>query len=458
MKSATTLEAAVNSKIIPPGSRIYCSGNAATPQKLLGRLAGDESIRDVDLYCVLPLGEQDVMRKVFGDAACSRINYRIIFNSGFTREAVNAGKAKYQLWHLSQTPRQIRRYVKPNVVLLQVSGPDYGGNYSLGTTVEAVLAAIHTAKETGGIVIAERNLRMPFVLGPTVPEHMIDYFIDVDYPLPASPAAPIDDTAQRIARIITRLYIEDGSTLQFGIGGVPEAVADAIIEKGVKDLGIHTEVLASAMIKLIRRGIVTNKKNRRKGDDFSIGTVFLADSKEDYDWLHFNSSVQGRASNYTNSILVIAQQPNMVAINSAIGVDLAGNIWADSMTGRQIYSGIGGQADFIRAAPYSEGGRAVIALKATTGKGVSKIVDMCPEGITTTAIPADQVILVSEYGAFEPFGLSVGEKAVGIAHLAAPEFRDELLGKIYSNPAFHDPKSANISGRPKGFTPYDKAG
>jgi len=457
MKSATTLEQAVNSTTIPPGSRIYCGGNAATPQRLLAQLIEDREIRDVDLYSVLPLGDKDLLKRAFSEELCERITYRIIFNSGFTRGAVNSGLAKYQLWHLSQTPRQIRRYVKPDVVLLQVSGPDHGGNYSLGTTVEAVLAAIHTAKENGGIVIAERNRRMPFVLGTTVQEHMIDHFVDVDYELPVSPVSPIDEQARRIARIITHLYIEDGSTLQFGIGGVSEAVADAVIEKGVRDLGIHTEVLASAMIKLIRRGIVTNKKNRRKGDDFSITTICLADSERDYDWLHFNSSVQTRASNYTNSILVIAQQPNMVAINSAIGVDLHGNIWADSMQARQIYSGIGGQADFIRAAPYSEGGRAVIALKSMTAKGVSKIVDMCPEGITTTAIPADQVILVTEYGAFEPFGLSVGEKAIGIAHLAAPEVRDGLLGKICGNPAFHNPKSAFVSGKPKGLTLFEDA-
>ncbi|MFH1725797.1 MAG: acetyl-CoA hydrolase/transferase C-terminal domain-containing protein [Elusimicrobiota bacterium] len=457
MAIVTTAEKAVNSTVIPPGSRIYSSGNAATPQVLLNQLAADGSIRDVDLYGVLFLGKDEIMSRVFSRKVCERVTFRIIFTSAYTREAVNAGWAKYQLWHLAEIPRHLRRHIRPDVVFLQVSGPDNGGNYSLGTTVEGVLAAVQTAKESGGTVIAERNRRMPFVLGTAIPEEYIDYIVDTDYDLPVTPVSPIDEKSRRIGEIITNLYIEDGSTLQFGIGGVPEAVADAVIKKGVKDLGVMTELFADAMRKLVQKGIVTNKKNRRKGDAFSISSIFLADSREGYDWLHFNSSVQSRPSNYTNSILTIAQQPKMVAINSAIGVDLHGNIWADSLKARRVYSGVGGQSDFIRGCLYSEGGVPVIALKSTTQSGTSKIVDMCPEGITTTGIAADQVVLVTENGAFSPFGLSMGEKAVGIAYLAAPEAREKLLRRIYKSPFFHDPKGSFVDGYPKGFTPYEKA-
>jgi len=269
---------------------------------------------------------------------------------------------------------------------------------------------------------------MPFVLGTTIHESEIDYMLDTDYALPISPVHQPDEMSRRIGRLLTDRYISDGTTLQYGIGEVPEAVTDAIIDKGVKDIGIYTELFADAMRKLIDEGVVTN---RYLDVNFSIASIFLAADKEGYEWLHYNSSVQSRPCDFTNSILNIAKQPKMVAINSAIGVDLHGNIWADSLQGRQVYSGIGGQADFLRGSYLSEGGHAIIAMKSTTAKGISKIMDMCPEGITTTAIAADPVIIVTENGAFDPRGLNIAEHAIGIAHLAEPATRDKLLKRIF---------------------------
>ncbi|MGD8922254.1 MAG: acetyl-CoA hydrolase/transferase C-terminal domain-containing protein, partial [Candidatus Zixiibacteriota bacterium] len=165
---------------------------------------------------------------------------------------------------------------------------------------------------------------------------------------------------------------------------------------------------------------------------------------------------QSRPSDYTNSVFKIAEQPRMVTINSAIGVDLHGNIWADSLDARKIYSGVGGQSDFIRGAQFSEGGVAIIALKSRTRAGISKIVDRGPAGITTTATPSDHVILVTENGAFNPGGLSLGERAIGIAHLAAEPERDKLLKIIHDNPAFHKPDLIKTKGIP-GFVPYEEA-
>jgi acyl-CoA hydrolase len=301
---------------------------------------------------------------------------------------------------------------------------------------------------------------MPFVLGTTIPKNMIDYLIDSDYPLPISPVREPDDRAKRIGEIIAALYIQDGSgdepgsTLQYGIGEVPEAVTNAIICKGVRDLGIHTELFAGGMRKLVEAGVVTNRW--KKNVDYSISSIFLAESQEGYDWLDFNSSIQSMPSDYTNSIFHIAEQPNIVTINSAIGVDLHGNIWADSLDARKVYSGVGGQADFIRGAQYSEGGVAIIGMKAMTSDGISKIVDRCPAGITTTGIPADNVIIVTEYGAFDPRKLSLGERAVGIAHLAEPSEREALLETIHSDPAFHKPDVA-LHKRARGFIPYEEA-
>lgn len=440
----------INPIHIKPGSRLYASGNAATPQLLLRQLAIDKNIRGVDLIGVLFLGD---LGDLFSQETCRRITHRVIFNSPHTREAANRGWAKYQLMHLGDVPRQIREYVRPDVALISVSGPDNGGNYSLGTTVEGVVAAVESARRQNGMVIAERNARMPFILGTTIPESAIDYLIDSDYPLPVSPVKPPDEAAVKIGELIAQIYVKDRSTLQYGIGQVPEAVTAAIIRKGVRDLGIHTELFADAMRDLVDAGIVTNRFTSSR-DNFSVASIFLSGSPKGYQWLDFNSSVQSRPSDYTNGILNIARQPNMVAINSAIGVDLHGNIWADSLQARRIYSGVGGQSDFIRGAHLSDGGVPIIALKATTDKGLSKIVDKCPEGITTTAIAADPVVIVTENGAFDPRGLSISERAVGIAHLAAPEVREQLLRHIFDSPEFHQPRKSIQRGTAKGFIAY----
>lgn len=448
----------INKEIIKRGSVIYTSGNAATPQALLKQLGDDHSIKHVALYSILLLGDQ--IDSLFTEERCRELTHRVIFNSHITREPVNKGWAKYHPMHLSEVPRYALESEGFDVVLVSVAGPDNGGNYSLGTTVEGVLAAIQSCKRKGGVVIAEKNLKMPFVLGTTIPSEWIDYMVISDYDLPVSPVKQPDEEANKIGEIIASLFIDDGSgiepgsTLQYGIGEVPEAVTNAIIKRDLKDLSIHTELFASAMRRLIEHGAITNKW--KKSLNFSISSIFLAEDQKGYDWLHYNSSVQSRPSNYTNSVFKIAEQPKMVTINSAIGVDLHGNIWADSLDARKIYSGVGGQADFIRGAQFSKGGLSIIALKSMTKKGISKIVDRCPAGITTTAIPSDNVIIVTENGAFDPRRLSLGERAVGIAHLAPPEQREALLKSIHDDPAFHNPDLAIHKGVP-GFTTYKKA-
>ncbi|MDJ0784755.1 MAG: malonate decarboxylase subunit alpha [Desulfosarcinaceae bacterium] len=454
MKRVKTVQEVINSSLLKPGSRIYAAGNAATPQVLFRQLAADDSIRGIDLIGVLYLGE---VGDLFSEANCRRITHRIIFNGHHTREAANKGWAKYQLMHLGDIPTQVREYLKPDVALISVAGPDNGGNYSLGTTVEGVMAAVETARSQGGLIIAERNARMPFVLGDTVPAEWIDYLLDTDYALPASPVHPPDEMARRIGRIIAERFISHGCTLQYGIGQVPEAVTAAILDKGVRDLGIHTELFADAMQRLVEAGVVTNRFTATR-NKFSIASIFLSADAEGYDWLDYNSSVQSRPADYTNNILNIAAEPKMVAINSAIGVDLHGNIWADSMLARKIYSGVGGQCDFIRGANLSPGGVPIIAFKSATAKGISKVVEMCPEGITTTAIAADPVVIVTENGALDPRGLSISERAVGIAHLADGAIKDALLKKVYDSAEFHHPWAALSDGVPKGFTPFEAVG
>jgi 4-hydroxybutyrate CoA-transferase len=449
MKIIKEVSEVINTTLLKPGSVIYTSGNAATPQILLKQLINDTSIKDIELISVLLLGE---IEEIFSKETCQRIKHRVIFSGPYSRKALNEGMATYQVMHLSHIPYQIKNYLKPNVAFIQVSGPDKGGNYSYGTTVEGVQAAVNTARANGGIVIAERNKQMPFILGTTIDETNIDYLIETDYALPVIPYLRPDETAHKIGRLITELFISDGCTLQYGIGKVPEAVTDAVIDKGVKDIGIYTELFTDSMQRLIEKKIVTNKFS---DVNFSISSIFLAKDKAGYDWLDYNSSIQNRPCNFTNNILRIAQQHKMIAINSAIGVDLHGNIWADSLKSRQIYSGIGGQADFLRGAVLSKNGYAIIAMESTTTNGISKIIDMCPEGITTTAIAADPVAIVTENGAFNPMGLNLAEHAVGIAHLAEAHTKEMLLRKIYNSAEFYKPKIALREKPPKGFIPYE---
>lgn len=443
-------EEAVNSRILPPGSVIALHGSAATPRELCRQMARDTAIRDVSLISCLPMGE---IQEVFSEEACARITHRVTFNTALSRPAQNNGWAKYQLIHLSDIPRQVREYLKPTAALVSVAGPDHAGNYSLGPMVVEAKAAIETVKAQGGVVIAERNRRTPFILGTTIREHEIDYRIDTDYELPVSLAKTPDDRARRIGDIITALFISDGCTLQYGIGEVPAAVTDGILRKGVRDLGVHTELYTDSFRSLMEGGVVTN---RHTVDGVTIASIFQCGDQAGYDWLHFNCSVASRPSDYTNNALTIARQPKMIAVNSAMGVDLYGNIWADSVQAPFVYSGVGGQADFLRGARLSPGGVPIIAIKSTTPKGVSKILKSSPPGITTTAIPADPVVIVTEHGAMNPSGLSYVERVVAIAQLAAPEHRDGLLRYIFETPAFNKPREALREGCPKGFTPYDR--
>ena len=277
MKIVKRVDEIINPSTIPAGTIVYTGGNAATPQVLLKELIRNDKIRDIELLSILLLGD---IKGIFSKEVCERITHRVIFSGPHSREALNDGLATYQLMHLSDVPHQLKNYFKPDVVFISVAGPDNGDNFSYGTTVEGIQAAVEAAKKKGGLVIAERNANMPFVLGTTIHKSEIDFLIDSEYPLPLSPSAEPDETAMQIGRLVAELFIEDGTTLQYGIGEVPEAVTEAIIAKGVKDIGVHTELFADAMRKLVTAGIVTNKYRKT---NFSTSSIFLSNSQKGYD-------------------------------------------------------------------------------------------------------------------------------------------------------------------------------
>ncbi len=450
MKVIRAAEEAVNSRVLPPGTTVALHGSAATPRELCRAIIRDPALRGITMISCLPMGD---VAELFSPEVCARVDHRVTFNTALSREAQNSGRAKYQLMHLSDIPRQVREFLRPDAALISVAGPDNAGNFSLGPMVVEAKAAIETVRARGGTVIAERNARTPFVLGTTIRGSDIDYLLDTDYPLPVNPAKSPDGRARRIGEIITALFIADGCTLQYGIGEVPAAVTEGILRKGVRDLGIHTELFTDAMRELMQAGVVTN---RRTADGIAVASIFQCADQAGYDWLHFNCSIGSRPSDYTNSALTIARQPAMVAINSAMGVDIYGNIWADSVQAPLVYSGVGGQSDFLRGARLSPGGVPIVALKSTTENGTAKILKSHPSGITTTAIAADPVVMVTENGAVDPSGLSYVERVVATAHLAAPHHREELLRYVFETPAFNKPREALREGHPKGFTPYER--
>lgn len=468
----SSLDDALNIDTIKPKdgrkAEIYFSGNAATPKFLLEKLveitqSGELPKDFANIYGVLPLmNKGDLVNELFLPPVTSSIRPNMFFPGPLVREAINSGRAYYQNKHLSDIADNLINSIRPNVVLLTVNGPDNGGNYSLGTTVEGVLAAVHYAHENGGVVIAEMNHNMPKINGSTIPEKMINFLIESNNPLPISPVKSPDERAKKIGEIIAALYIHNNSCIQYGIGEVPEAVSDAILLKGVKELGIHTELFADAMIRLHQAGIVTNE-HKKFDIGISTSSIFLAKDKKGYEWLGDNACVQSKPSEYTNNILIIAQQPNMVSINGAIAVDLNGAVCADMARNRYIINGTGGWVNFNTGAYLSDGGTPIVALKSTTlrrGEEISKIVDSLESGINHTGRSVDPFVIVTEHGAVDKKYLSHGQFALAIAYLAGPtEYRENLLRIIYDSksPFTHPSKPLKDNEYPKGFIPYADA-
>jgi acyl-CoA hydrolase len=335
------------------------------------------------------------------------------------RRAVNEGRADYVPVFLSDVPRLFESGELPlDVVFVNMTPPDAHGFCSLGTSVEAMHAAIRAAKT----VVVQLNRAMPRTLGESfVHVNDIDLAVEVDVP-PYVPASPvIGELERRIAEHVAEL-VPDRATLQLGIGAIPAATAMALMDK--KDLGIHTEMFTDAVVDLVEAGVVTGAaKERNRG---KIVTSFLMGSPRLYDFVRDNPMVEMRAVDFTNDTHVIRSFDRMVSINSAIEVDLTGQVVADSI-GHMVYSGVGGQLDFIRGAGLAVDGRSVIALPSTAAGGtVSRIVDHLREGAGVVTTRAHVRTVVTEWGVAELFGKSLRERAADLIEIAHPDFRAEL--------------------------------
>ncbi len=409
--SAAGAAAAVRS-----GSRVYIHPGAAEPEGLVRALierAGD--LRGVEIIHLLTLGDAGYV----GPGMEPHFRHNAMFVGSNVREAVNSGRADYTPVCLSEVSSLFTSGALPiDVCLIQVSPPDEHGFCSFGVGVDCTKAAVEQARE----VIAEVNTEMPRTLGDSfIHVRKIHRIVESCRPILELPRVAITDLHRRIARNVAGL-VEDGSTLQMGIGGVPDAVLSYLMDR--KDLGVHTEMFSDGVMELVEAGVINNeRKTLHRG---KIVAGFLMGSRRLYTFVHNNPLIEMHPNEYTNDPFIIAANERMVAINSALMVDLTGQVCADSL-GTSIFSGVGGQADFIRGSARSKGGKPIIALPSTARDGkVSRIVPMLEPGSGVVTTRADVHYVVTEHGVAYLHGKTLRQRAEALIAVAHPDFRGDL--------------------------------
>lgn len=416
-KAAVSPEEAVSG--IASGMRVFVHGAAATPTPLLDALCGRRGIEGVTVYHLHTEGDAR-----FADPEqAGRIFSVSLFAGPPLRKPIAEGRADFMPVFLSDIPELFRsRSIPLDVALVQVSPPDRHGDCTLGTSVDAARAAVDSAR----FVIAEINERMPRTRGhSTLQLGRIDAFVHSDRPLPEHAPAPESAVEARIGELIADL-VEDGSTLQLGIGGIPNAVLSRLGNK--HDLGVHTEMFSDGVIDLALNGVITNK--HKKVHPGRIVSSFVNGSRRLYDFVHDNARVELHPCDRTNDISLIRKNPRVVAVNSAIEIDLTGQVCADSI-GHTIFSGIGGQMDFMHAAAYSEGGKPIIAIPSTASKGkVSRIVSALKPGAGVVTTRGHVHWVVTEHGAVNLHGLTLRQRGEALISIAHPDFRAELTREL----------------------------
>ena len=404
--------------VVRPGQRVYVGSNAGEPQTLVEALSACEDLLDTEIVHILTLGVAAYAEPRFGD----RFRPNAYFIGANVRVAVQEGRADYTPVFLSEIPALFRTGRTPiDVALVSVSPPDNHGYCSYGVSCDIGKAAAESAK----LIIAEVNQQMPRVLGDCF-IHMrdIDIAVSTDRPILEAPQGELDALSQRVGRHIANL-IEDGSTLQLGIGAIPDAVLACLGD--FKDLGIHTEMFSDGVIPLIEKGVITGAaKTLHRG---KIVMTFCMGTQKLYDFVHNNPSVECHPVEHTNDPFIIAQNDKMVSINSAIEVDLTGQVCSDSL-GMMFYSGIGGQVDFVRGAARSKGGKPIIALPSTTADGIySRVVPHLKKGAGVVTSRGDVHYVVTEHGVAYLHGKNIRERALALIQIAEPKFRPWLLAE-----------------------------
>jgi 4-hydroxybutyrate CoA-transferase len=434
----------------------YLGSNAATPTASIEALTASikshtTGLPFINMVHILLQGPIPYVAAGLQD----RVMTYSIFSGGEVRKAANEGRAFYLPCTLANLDSLIGkgRPYEPDVVIMKVRQNEFTGEFSLGLSVEA----LHTAIDHARVVIAELDPSMPFTQGQSVVDaQSIDYLIEDGvkpvYDFSAPDFANLGAAERRIGDLITEHFIRDGVTLQVGIGKIPDAVIGTIRNAQYKDLGVQTEIYGDGLMLLEKDGIVTNRK---KNVNMGYSTTSLVMGSRDlYNFVHMRAGVQMRPSAYTNSAETIRKNSPFISVNTAIGVDLLGNVWADFIDPRRYYSGVGGQPDFIRALNDRAFGTPIIAIKSITDDGESKITKMHPAGIVLTASAFDGLVVVTEYGIADLRGLTIGEKAMAIARIAHPRFSDDFMRYVYEDQLFTKPIGFSLDKTPKGVILY----
>ncbi|MEM2843641.1 MAG: GNAT family N-acetyltransferase [Candidatus Bathyarchaeia archaeon] len=402
---------------IKTGDHIFIGSACGEPQYLVkGLVEMANHLADNEILHVHTLGVAPYTQPIYSN----RFRLNAFFVGINAREAVVEGRADYTPVFLSDLPNLISNNIVPiDVALIQVTPPDEHGFCSLGVSVEITKTAAKKAK----LVIAQVNKYMPRVFGDSfIHVNNIDIVVEYDEPILESPIPEKDIVSERIAKYVSQL-IEDESTLQIGIGTIPDAILDTLKDK--KDLGIHTELLTEGVVDLVEDGVITcEKKTINKG---KIVASFAMGTRKLYNFIDNNPMVEFYESNYVNNPFIISQHNKMVAINQALEIDLTGQVCSDSL-GYIFYSGLGGQADFMRGARVSEGGKAIIVIPSTAQEGsISRIKSVLSEGAGVTLTRGDVDYIVTEYGIACLRGKTIRERALSLMSIAHPKFRNELL-------------------------------
>jgi acyl-CoA hydrolase len=401
---------------IKSGQQVFMQGAAASPTILLEALVRRApDLKDVSIVHMHAEGPHPHLAPDMVGHFC----HKALFIGPNARKAINEGRAEFIPVFLSDIPRLFDEGILPlDAALINVSPPDEHGFCSLGTSVDTVITAIRNAR----LIIAQINKSMPRTLGDSfVHISKIDFGVEVDMPPYNHAAGEIGETENKIGGFVADL-VQDEATLQMGIGDIPSAVALHLYHK--RDLGIHTEMFTDVLVDLVERGVVTCE--RKDVDCGKIVTTFMMGTQRLYKFVHNNPMVEMRQVDYTNDTSIIRKQRRMTAINSAIEVDLTGQVCADSI-GSRMYSGVGGQMDFMRGAALAEEGRAIIALPSTAAGGkFSRITVALKEGAGVTTTRSHVRYVVTEYGVAEMFGQSFRERSKRLIAIAHPDFRDEL--------------------------------
>jgi 4-hydroxybutyrate CoA-transferase len=406
--------------LVRSGTRVFVHTAAATPQRLLAALADRaQDLRDVEIVHLHTEGPAPYLLPEYHAA----FHASALFVGANLREAVNDGRADYIPVFLSEVPRLFRRGVLPlDVALLQVSPPDRHGYCTLGVSVDVSRAAAESART----LIAQVNPRMPRSHGDGM-LHISRFhaLVQVDDPLPEHPPAPLSESERAIGRCVASL-VEDGATLQMGIGSIPDAALAALTSH--RRLGVHSEMVSDGIIDLVERGVITGE-NKRTHPGVLV-SAFAVGSRRLYDFIDDNPSVKLLDAAYVNDTDVIRRNPQVTAINSALEVDITGQICADSIGERQ-FSGVGGQMDFIRGAALSDNGRPIIALPSVTSRGETRIVAQLKPGAGVTTTRAHVHYVVTEYGVAYLYGRSLRERARLLIDIAHPSHREALSRAAY---------------------------